>query len=272
MPEEAAFRLFGKPDLKSAYLVVAWNEDGGRLGVKVAEYLAKHLEAEEFAQIDPPDYFPLSGVTIEDDIAQFPSSKFYQCRRNLALFNSNPPRSNWYRFLDTVMDIARDYCHVRELYSVGAMVTLNPHTVPRQIMAVSNGPEMTQTLKDFGIASDMDYETPPGQRPTLNSFLIWVAGRRNIAAATLWVPVPFYLANVEDPQAARTVLRFLDQRAEFGLDLGELDEDIRQQNDRLAQARRRLPDVDGALRRLENNIALTEEESEKLIKGLEEYL
>lgn len=272
MPEPAGFRLFGKPDLKSAYLVVTWNEDGGRLGVRVADYLARHLEAEEFAQIDPPDYFPLTGVAIDDDVAQFPSSKFYQCRRNLALFNSNPPRSDWYRFLDTVMDIARDYCHVRELYATGAMVTLNPHTVPRQIMAVSNGPEMTQTLKDFGLASGMDYETPPGQRPTLNSFLIWVARRRNIAAATLWVPVPFYLANVEDPQAARTVLRFLDQRAELGLDLSELDEEIRRQNERLEQARRRLPEVDGALRRLENNIALTEEESEKLMRGLEEYL
>ncbi|MCX8126200.1 MAG: PAC2 family protein [Dehalococcoidia bacterium] len=272
MPERTAFRLFGKPDLKSAYLVVTWNEDGGRLGTRIADYLARSLDGEEFAQIDPPDFFPLGGVAIEDDVARFPTSKFYQCRRNLALFTSSPPRYDWYRFLDTVMDVARDYCHVRELYTVGAMVTMNPHTVPRQMVTVSNGPEMTQVLKDFGVASDMDFETPPGQRPTLNSFLIWVAERRNIPAATLWVPVPFYLANIDDPQAALVVLRFLDRRAELGLDFSELSEEVRRQNERLEQARRHSPDVDGALRRLENNIALTQEESEKLMKGLEDYL
>jgi proteasome assembly chaperone (PAC2) family protein len=272
VPEEASFRIYGKPEFKGASLAVTWNEDGGRLGVRVADFLAKHLSAEEFAQIDPPDYFPLSGVAVEDDVAQFPASKFYHCRKNLAMFNSNPPRYEWFHFLDTIMDVARDYCHAREIFTIGAMVTLNPHSLPRQVMAIASGPEMTATFRDFGIASDMDYETPPGQRPTLNSFLLWVARRRGIPAGTLWVSVPFYLANSDDPRAVKRVLRILDQRAELGLDFTELDEEISQQDERLSRARSKSADIDNAIRRLENNIALTSEESEKLLKGIEEFL
>jgi predicted ATP-grasp superfamily ATP-dependent carboligase len=116
----------------------------------------------------------------------------------------------------------------------------------------------------------MDYETPPGQRPTLNSFLLWVAKRRNIAAASLWVPIPFYLVAAEDPQAWRKTVEFLDRRFGLGIDFRDLDEDAARQNEKLAELRSRSSEVDSYIRKLESNLGLTQEENEKLVKEVAE--
>ena len=77
MSEEQSFKLFTKPKLESSSLVVAWDQDAGSVGPKVADYLNKELESKEFAEIVPENFFSLSGVSVEDDIARFPESKFY---------------------------------------------------------------------------------------------------------------------------------------------------------------------------------------------------
>ena len=63
----------------------------------------------------------------------------------------------------------------------------------------------------------MDFETPPGSRPTLNSYLLWMAKTRNLAAANLWVPVPFYLMSNDDPDSHKKALEFLDNRLDLNL-------------------------------------------------------
>jgi proteasome assembly chaperone (PAC2) family protein len=122
------------------------------------------------------------------------------------------------------------------------------------------------------LVRDVDYETPPGHRPTLSTFLLWVAKRRNMVGASLWVPVPFYLVATEDPWAWRKALDFLDNRLGLGLDFEDLDEEVTRQNERIAQARIRFPEIDDYIRRLEGNLGLTQEENEKLVKEIEELL
>ncbi|MCK4697658.1 MAG: PAC2 family protein, partial [Dehalococcoidia bacterium] len=112
----------------------------------------------------------------------------------------------------------------------------------------------------------------PGQRPTLSSFLLWVAKRRNMAGASLWVPVPFYLVSTEDPQAWRITVEFLDKRFGLGIDFRDLDEEVARQNEKIAQVRIRFPEIDDYIRKLESNLGVTQEENEKLVKEIEEFL
>ena len=103
MSEEQPFKLFTKPKLESSSLVVAWDQDAGSVGPKVADYLNKELESKEFAEIMPENFFSLSGVSVEDDVARFPESKFYWCQgKNLVIFKSAIPRCEWYEFLNLV--------------------------------------------------------------------------------------------------------------------------------------------------------------------------
>ena len=259
--------------MQTSSLVVGWSQDAGDLGTKVIDYLIENLGCQELGEIEPADFFPLEGVAVEDDVAQFPESRFYWCpEKNLVVFKSNPPTSRWYKFLNCILDVAQDYCHSKELYTVGGMVYFSAHTTPRELLTTASLLEMKQILSRYDLARDTNYETPPGQRPTLNSFLLWVAKRRNVAAANLWVPIPFYLVGAEDPGASWKTIEFLDRRLGLGIDFKDLDEEMARQNERIAQLRITLPEIDTYISRLESNLSLTQEESEKLAREVEEFL
>ena len=262
-----------QPELQSPSLVVGWSEDVSKLGAKVTDYLNRKLGGQSFCEIEPVEFFTLGGVAIEDDLVQFPESKFYACpKSDLVVFRSPPPRYEWYKFLNLILDTAEHYCHVKELYSIGGMVSLSAHTTPRELLGTFNSPELKSALSHYNLAGGFDYETPPGQRPTLNSFLLWVAKRRNIPGVSLMVPIPFYLVAVDDPKAQRRVLEFFNQRFDLGIDFSDLDEDIRRQNRIIAEARNSFPDIDESIRRLESNLRLSAEESQRLVQEIERFL
>jgi proteasome assembly chaperone (PAC2) family protein len=266
-------KIYNEPDLRQSSLVLGWNEDMGNLGRKAIGYLNRKVKGREFAEIEPEDFFPLGGVAIKGNLAQFPESKFYACQEHeLVVFRSDSPGAEWYKFLNSVLDVAEHHCRVKELYIIGAMVSFSAHTAPRELLAVVNSAEMKEVLRQYDLARDMDYQTPPGERPTLNSFLLWLAKGRNIPGVSLWVPIPFYLAAMEDAQAQKKVLSFLNERLDLKIDFSDLDQEIREQNEQLARVRSRFPQIDDYINRLESNLMLSEEENGELIKKTEDFL
>jgi len=267
------YKLSKQPELRSPSLVVGWRSDAGKLGTKVADYLTKKLGGRDLGEIEPADFFPLSGVTIEDNLIQFPESKFYSCPKNdLVIFRGDAPSYEWFKFINLILDVTGHYGPVKEVYSIGGMISPGAHTAPRELFAVFNSSELKQALSQYNVARNVDYQTPPGQRPTLNSFLLWVARQRNIPGAALWVPIPFYLIAVEDPEAQRKVLEFFDQRFGLRLDFHDIDEEIRKQNEKIEQMRILSPEVDEYISKLESSLRLSEEENEKLVKQTEHFL
>jgi len=134
------------------------------------------LKGQKVAEFEPEDFFALSGVTIEDNLARFPESKFYACQEHeLVVFQSDAPSTERYRFLSSVFDEAEHHCRVKELYALGTIISSGAHTTPRQLLSVVNSPEMKEALSQYDLTRDMDYQTQPGERPTLNSFLLWIA-------------------------------------------------------------------------------------------------
>jgi len=270
---KAPFKFSRPPELQSPSLVVGWGADAGKLGAKVTDYLNRKLGGQSFYEIEPVEFSPLSGVTIEDDLIQFPEAKFYSCPKNdLMIFRSDPPSYEWYKFLSLILDITEHYCHVKELYTIGGMVSLGAHTAPRELLGTFNSLELKEALSDYNLTGGLDYETPPGQRPTLNSFLLWVTKRRNIPGVNLWVPIPFYLVAVDDPKAQKRVLEFFNQRFDLRIDFNDLDEEIARRNEKIAQMRTRFPEIDEYITRLESNLRLSEDENERLVKEIEKFL
>lgn len=261
------------PGLENPTLIAGWAEDAGRLGSRVIDYLIRQLDCREFGEILPEGFFPLTGVIVENDVAQFPESKFYVSdAHNLIIFRSNTPRSNWYRFLNTELDISLNDCGVKQVYAIGAMVSSAAHTMPRLILSAVNSGAIRDELLKYGVNVDMNYETPAGQKPTLNSYLIWTAGRRGLPAASLWIPIPYYLMNVDDPRACKRYIDFFNRSLNLGMDTAELDEQIKDQNDRITQIFAQHPDLEGYVRKLEINQPLEQEESEKLARAMAEFL
>jgi proteasome assembly chaperone (PAC2) family protein len=271
--EAKSFRLFSRPKFDSSTVIVVWNQDVGNLGSKVADYLTGQLGGRELGEISPEGFFSLSGVTVEDDIAQFPESKFYRFRTgNLVIFRSDIPRSNWYGFINLLLDIVEKYFKVKRIYTVGGMVLPSAHTTPRTLLSVVNSKEMKRTLGNYDIVHDMDYETREDQRPTFSSYLLWASKMRGIPGACLWIPVPFYLLAVEDPQACRKVLEFFNRHLELNINLTDIDSEVAELNQKIAQARGQFPELDAYISKLESNLGLTADEGESLVKKIDELL
>ncbi|MFH1381866.1 MAG: PAC2 family protein [Chloroflexota bacterium] len=266
-------KFLSQLELPNSSLIIGWGMDASRLGWRVINHLKGKLNGQSFIEVEPVDFFALGGVAVHGDQIQFPESKFYACPQNaLVLLGSTPPASEHYKFLNLILEVAQQYCHVQEIYILGGMVALSAHTLPRELRGTFNSPELKSELSAFNLAREWDYETPPGQRPTLNSFLLWAAKRRNIPAVSLWAAIPFYLTTVNDVEAERRVLEFFNNRFNLGMDFSDLDEEISRQNQAIARVRAGSPDVDESIRKLENNLSLGEEETQKLIKEIDKVL
>jgi proteasome assembly chaperone (PAC2) family protein len=266
-------KFSAQPKLRKPTLVIGWESDTARLGERVTDYLINNLDAQPFCEIDPVEFFPLGGVVIENDIVQFPQSTFYACREhNLVIFRSAIPRYEWHKFLNLIVDVAQEHCHVKEMYAVGGMITIATHTAPRESWATFSSAKIKKTLSPYQLSREMDFETPPGSRPTLNSYLLWIAKNRDVPAVNLWVPVPFYLMTNEDPAAHKKALEFLDKRMDLELDYSGIDAGIKQQNEKLRRLRLSSEEIDGYFRKLESSQPLSEAERESLIKAIDDCL
>lgn len=262
------FKFSEQPKFENSCLIVGWKEDAGELSPKVIDYLNKKLRAKSFCEIEPAGFFSLEGVAIENDIAQFPESKFY-CgeRKDLVIFKSTEPQFERFQFLNAVLDVAEHYCKVKELFTISGTISPAVHTSQRQIVAVFNQQKMQKELSGYGL-KNMSWRG----EPAISSYLLWLAKKRGIPGASLWSEIPFYLAASQDPQAIKITLSFLNKRFNLGLDLRELDGEIRDQDIKIARLREENPEINKCLGLLEGGLSLSGEEQMELIKEVTELL
>jgi proteasome assembly chaperone (PAC2) family protein len=266
-------KFSSEPKLHEPTMIVSWESDAAHLGEKVTEYLIKNLNLRPFCEIDPVEFFPLGGVVVKDNIVQFPQSTFYACpEHDLIIFQSTVPVYEWAKFLKLALYVAQEYCHGKELYTLGAMITLVAHTAPRNCRATLNSVQNKSDLIPYILDGEMDYETPPGNHPTLNSYLLWIAKTKKFAGTNLWVPVPSYFTDVDDPKAYQNILGFLNSKLNLDLDFREIDNNVAQQNKELLLLRQSSPEINGYIRQLENKMPLSQEEHEKLGRAVGDFL
>jgi proteasome assembly chaperone (PAC2) family protein len=262
-------KFSNRPDLvKNPSLIVGWEQDSGKLSPRVIEYLNKKIKSKSFCEIEPVDFFSLAGVTIENDVAQFPESKFYYSQKNdLVIFKGSEPQIERYRFLNAIADLAQSYCKIKELYTISATISPIAHTSRHRISAVFNQRQIQQKHRGYGL-QDLNWQGPPA----INSYLLWIAQRRGIPGVSLWPQIPFYLAACEDFQAIKLTLTFLDKKFNLGLDLAELDEKYRDQNIKIDRLREEDPEIDKYIGILESELSLSEAEQVELTMKVTEIL
>ena len=262
------FKFSERPKFENPSLIVGWQADSGKLSPKVIEYLNKRIKSKSFCEIEPVSFFSLAGVAIENNIAQFPESKFYYSQRNdLLIFKGSEPRIERYRFLSAIADLAQHYCKIKELYTISGTISSIAHTSPRRISAVFNQQEIQEKHQDYGL-EDMNWKGPPA----ISSYLLWIAKNRDIPGVSLWPQIPFYLAAGEDFQAIKMTLSFLDKKFNLGLDFGELDEKIRDQNTKIELLREEDSEIDKYIGMLESELSLSEAEQVELTMKVTDLL
>jgi predicted ATP-grasp superfamily ATP-dependent carboligase len=270
--KKSLFRFASEESFEHSTLIVIWNGDGGMLEARTVKFLKEKLAGREFCSLDPSAFFTLDGVKVKEDVASIPSSRFYRCSHNLIILVSDTPQQEWRSFILTVLDLAREYFNVHEIFTLGAIITLTAHTTPRDFYAVCSDLEVRESLKSYGLNRNTNYESPPGQRPTLSSYLLWEAGKKNLRAASLWIGIPFYLSGVGDPKASKRVVDFFNRHCKLHLNLDEMNDEIARQSIKLMNLQTESPEVDSLIKKLETNITLNSEETVSLVNDVESYL
>ena len=77
---------------------------------------------------------------------------------------------------------------------------------------------------------------------------------------------------MDDPKAQKLVLEFFNQGFDLRIDFDDLDEEIAQLNEKIAQARMHLPEIDEYITRAESNLRLSEDDNERLVSEIEKFL
>ncbi len=266
-------KFYSKPKLRHPTMLVSWQADAGQLGPGVTDYLTRELEGEVFCEIEPADFFPLNGVNIENNMVLFPESRFYAFpEQNVILFHSSIPRFEWFRFFNLILDVAQEHYKTKELFTLGGMISAGIHTSPREFWATFNSTKIKRSLAAYHLSRDTDFETPPGSRPTLNSFMLWAAKQRNLNGANLWVPVPFYLVAHDDPRGQKTILEFLNTRLLLDLNYASIDAEQQKQDDLLDKLCRQNPEIERTITKLDTNQRINDEERDNLVREVDTYL
>jgi predicted ATP-grasp superfamily ATP-dependent carboligase len=241
------FRFTSRPHLERPSLIVGWTKDIGAVSRGVADFLVEAPGSRRFGQIQPVSFFPVGGVTVENDVAQFPRSQLF-CNEgsNTVILRSDEPQSRKYEFLNAILDLAEYYHGAEALYAVNGIASMISHTATRRVFMVANDPVLQRELRRF-VPTGLAWQGPT----SASTYLLWLAKKRHLPGVGFWVEVPFYLAQSEDFQATRTAVALLARIFGWDYDLDDLDLRSAEQDGTLAQLREEDPEIDAKIRILE---------------------
>jgi predicted ATP-grasp superfamily ATP-dependent carboligase len=239
MAEE--LRMFSHPELDRPVLLAAfrgWN-DGAQAASLAAGYLAKTWGAEQFADIDPEDFFDFQAtrphVSLEEGLTRridWPETGFYHARpegldRDIVLLLGIEPNLRWRTFTDLVVGLAQDL-EIELMITLGALLADVPHTRPAPVTGSATDEELVQRL---GLSASR-YEGPTGIVGVLHD----ACRQADIPSASLWAAVPHYVSLTPSPRAAVALCERLGDLIGVDVDVEELDEAAQAYEEQVSEA------------------------------------
>ena len=220
-------RWNAQPSLRRPALIAAfsgWN-DAADAATDTIRWLARTTSAREFATLDAEEYvdFQASRPTVElvDGVVRsvvWPSLAFSAGSvlggRDLVLLLGVEPNLHWRTFCDDVIGVARTTgCEI--IVTVGALLGDTPHLRPIQC---------TGSATDEVLAARLGMQRSRYEGPTGIVGVLHDAVRRvGFPSASIWAPVPHYVATPPNPKCTRALLEKLRELLDLELDLTELD-------------------------------------------------
>lgn len=186
------------PTLRRPVLLAAfqgWN-DAGESASGAAEVLASETEAEDFAEIDPEEFFdfqatrPLVRDPGDARRIEWPGNVFSWGRlpgthRDVVILQGTEPNLRWRTFTEAIVHLARDL-GVETVVTLGALQVDAPHT--REVPVSGSTTDLVLGAR-IGLRSSR-YEGPTG----ITGVLHQACADAGLQSTSLWAGVPHYLA------------------------------------------------------------------------------
>src|SRR3954471_21955376 len=221
-------RWNAKPTLRRPVLIAAfsgWN-DAADAASDAVRWLARSVSARVFATLDSEEYldFQAARPTVElvDGVIreiQWPALAFSAGStapggRDLVLLLGVEPNLRWPTFCDDVISVARTTgCEM--VVTLGALLGDVPHTRPMRC---------TGSATDEALAARLGMERSRYEGPTGIVGVMHDSARKvGFASASIWAPVPHYVATAPNPKATRALLMRLGSLLDMNFELTDLD-------------------------------------------------
>lgn len=250
-------RLYREPELRNPDLIAGW-PGIGNIGLMAVHTLARLLEAEEFGEIEPWDFFYPGKVSIKDGLLidmEFPSNKFsfWKGRVRDVMFFIGEQQPSYgggmyasgkraYQIANLVLDVGVKF-GCQRVYTSGACVSSVHHQMKPRVVSVVSSERLKREVASYPNTILMSQTEGregnahgQGVVTGLNGLLLGLAKKRGLEAICLMGEIPEWLAGVSIPypRASRSVLEVFADILETRIDFDVLDHMIRQ-TDRIVQ-------------------------------------
>jgi proteasome assembly chaperone (PAC2) family protein len=247
------------PELRRPVLVCAfkgWN-DAAESATGALEFIGRRWEATRAGMIDPEQFFDFQvtrpTVRLTDGVTReivWPELVLWEAKiegaaHDALLLSGTEPNLRWRTLCATIVQAARE-AGVELVVSLGALLADVPHTRPVQITGIAGDPELVERLG----FSQTRYEGPTGIVGVLHDSCM----RAGLPCASLWAPVPHYVAAVPSPKASLALIRSLEDVLELDIDSEELEQASTEYEERLDEAVASEPEVRQLVERLERQL------------------
>jgi proteasome assembly chaperone (PAC2) family protein len=217
-----------EPSLERPAMIAAfsgWN-DAADAASDAVRWLIRASNARPFAALDIEEYldFQAARPTVElvDGVVRtvtWPSLALSGGTlpgggRDLVLLLGVEPNLRWPAFCDDVIGVART-TKCETIVTLGALLGDTPHSRPIKCTGSATDEVLAARL---GMQRSR-YEGPTGIVGVLHD----AVRRAGFASASIWAPVPHYVATPPNPKATRAILDRLGDLLDLGLDLTDLD-------------------------------------------------
>ena len=218
-----------RPALERPVLIAAfrgWN-DGGQGASLAGAYLARAWAAEEFATIDPENFYDfqatrpmVSLVDGETRQIEWPENSFLHAplpggKRDAIILLGVEPNLRWRTFAELITGLAQEF-KVDLVITLGSLLADVPHTRPSPVTGSATDPELIDQLN----LQASRYEGPTGMVGVLHD----ACSRAGLKSASLWAAVPHYVSLTPSPRAAKALVDRLADLLGADVDTTELDE------------------------------------------------
>jgi len=229
-------KIYREPRFTNPRLVLGFTGwmDGGDVSTGTIKHLRDKFKAEAFAHIEPEGFyiynFPGSmeisalfrpHTEINDGLILSytpPTSTFYCApNNNLILFTGKEPNLAWEQFGDCIFGLC-DKFNVREIYSVGSVAGLTPHTREGRITCSVSDEKLKVNLKHPGMRFSR-YAGPAG----IITYLTYRASKQALSMVNLVAEIPAYVQGY-NPKCIETVIRTLARLLDVQINLDDLRE------------------------------------------------
>lgn len=229
-------KFYKKPRLKSPYLIVAW-PGMGEVAFKAATYLIDKLKAEEFAEIQPKEFFYLTGSNVSNGLLRLPAlpyGKFFfwknkSGKNDLIIFvsDSQPDLAMADEYCKRVMHVAKTF-KVKKVIGFAAMPQPIDHVHEPGVWVTSTSKELNDNLKKINLQLLTE-----GQISGLNGLFLGIAKRDGFEGICILGEIPLYTIQVDNPRASHAVLEVLNKILNLDIDLSGLIEQAHEMEEQI---------------------------------------